>query len=98
MTTASSGIASSASRSANVFEAEFLADEGAHFSRRIVDANDLELPVQLEQIRNVLDLGDAARPDHSHPYALHRPAPSEPERFFLEPRLPLVPLLEPDSH
>jgi len=35
----------------------------------------------------VLDLGDAARTDHSTFMHCIRPAPSEPERFFLSLRL-----------
>ena len=56
-------------------DAELLADEGAHLGRRIVDAEDLELALQLQQIGNVLDLGDAARADHPDPDALHDAPP-----------------------
>ena len=66
ITTASSGWASSRSRSSNAASAEFLADEGAHFGRRIVDAEDLELALELQEIGDVLDLGDR-RPLRSHP-------------------------------
>ena len=54
---------------------EFFADEGADLCGRIVDACDLELALELQQIGNVLDLGNATRSDHPHLDALHAGCP-----------------------
>ena len=51
-------------------------DEAAHSCGRIEDAQNLKAALELEQVWNVLDLGNASRPDHADLYALHEASPT----------------------
>ena len=46
-------------------------DEGARGARRIADAHDVEEIFEAQEIRHMLDPGNAARADHPYPDASH---------------------------
>src|SRR5262245_60477329 len=83
-------------------EAVALGDEGARGAGGIADAPDLEAVLEAQEIRHMLDLGDAACADHADPDASHQRAAFLPFSRLPFPRAyatsRLVPRREPDRH